>query len=402
MNVRHPRRTDFSKHAFPQPPIAPRVYRNIAFSFLGLTLAVVAAVIWMSTVSAEIRIQSKRDPVTLKTSVEIAKSPEQGQLQGRVVEGVFDKIQEFTVKEQTVSSVVATTTGRVRITNKYSKAQTLIKTTRLLTPDGKLFRISANVDVPSGGSVEVNAYSDKTGASYEIPRGAKFVIPGLWIDLQKLITAEAISAFSGTSIGMKVVTAVDIDNAQKTLEEAVLAEAKKTLAAEANVPVVKLGGACPDDAACWEATYVIETLEKKSNVTVGQSTESFLAQSKMKVTAVYYPRKDMDLLVSGKLKEQLPEGRELVDVDIRNVKFTLEQTDTKIEKARLGISTEAYSRLTAQNPALAKDQVAGLSLEEAKSKLRSVEGAEFVEITLRPSWARNIPRQKDKIKITIE
>jgi hypothetical protein len=402
MNVRHPRRTDFSKHAFPQPPIAPRVYRNIAFSFLGLTVVVVAIVIWMSTVRAEIRIQSKRDPVTLKTSVEIAKSPEQGQLQGRVVEGVFDKIQEFAVKEQTASSVVATTTGRVRITNKYSKDQTLIKTTRLLTPDGKLFRINANVDIPSGGTVEVNAYSDKTGPSYEIQSGTKFVIPGLWIDLQKLITAEAITAFSGTSVGMKVVTAADVDSSQKTLEEAVLAEAKKTLAAEANVPADKLGDACPDDAACWAATYVVETLEKKSNVTVGQNTESFLAQSKLKVTAVYYPRKDMDLLVSGKLKEQLPEGRELVDVDMRNVVFTLEQTDTKAEKARLGIKTEAYSRLTSQNPALAKEQVAGLSLEEAKSKLRSVEGVEFVEITLRPSWARNIPRQKDKIKITIE
>ena len=181
-----------------------------------------------------------------------------------------------------------------------------------------------------------------------------------------------------------------------------LAEAKKTLAAEANVPADKIADSCPNDAACWSATYVVETLEKKSNVTVGQNTDSFLAQDKIKVTAVYYPRKDMDLLVSGKLKEQLPEGRDLVDVDLRNVAFTLEQTDTKVEKARIGIKIEAYSRLTAQNPALARDQIAGLSLEDAKAKLRQVEGAEFVEITLRPSWARNIPRQKDKIKITIE
>ncbi len=365
-------------------------------------MVVVAIVIWMSTVSAEIRIQSKRDPVSLKTSVEIAKSPEQGQLQGRVVEGIFDKIQEFAVKEQTASSVIATTTGRVRITNKYSKDQTLIRTTRLLSPDGKLFRINANVNVPSGGTVEVNANSDQTGSSFAIPNGTTFVIPGLWIDLQKLITAEAITPFTGTAEGTKIVTAEEVDNAQKTLEEAVLAEAKKTLAAEANVPADKIADSCPNDAACWSATYVVETLEKKSNVTVGQNTDSFLAQDKIKVTAVYYPRKDMDLLVSGKLKEQLPEGRDLVDVDLRNVAFTLEQTDTKVEKARIGIKIEAYSRLTAQNPALARDQIAGLSLEDAKAKLRQVEGAEFVEITLRPSWARNIPRQKDKIKITIE
>lgn len=402
MNVRHPRRTDFAKHAFPQPPIAPRVYKNIAFSFLGLTVAVVAAVIWMSTVRADVRIQSKKDKVSLKTSVEIAKSPERGQLQGRVAEGVFDKIQEFAVKEQAAPTIVATTTGRVRVTNKYSKDQTLIKTTRLLTPDGKLFRINSTVNVPSGGSVEVGAYSDKTGEQFAIPNGTKFVIPGLWIDLQKLITAESIAPFSGTSVGEKVVTSSDVESAQKTLEESVLAEAKRTLAAEANVPTDKLGDACPDDAACWVAAYKVEQIEKKSNVTVGQKTDSFLAQSKLKVTAVFYPRKDIDLLVSGKLKEQLPEGRELVDVDLRNVEFVIEQHDAKTEKARLGIEVDAYSRLTAQSPELAKDKIAGLSLEEAKSKLRSVEGAEFVEIALRPSWARNIPRQKDKIKITIE
>lgn len=402
MRVRHPRRSDLQSRGFPQPPIAPRLYRNIAMTFLGLTVVIVAVAIWMSSVKATVRIQVKRDLVKLDTVVEIAKSPADRQLQGRVVEGPFEKIQEFKVKAQVVSSQVTTTTGRVRIKNNYSKDQVLIKTTRLLTSDGKLFRINQTVTVPSGESIEVDAYSDKAGKEFEIKAGEKFTIPGLWIDLQSLITAEAITAFTPKVGAAKIVTEADITEAQQTLEQAVLEQAKGTLAAEALIPADKLADDCTEDSKCWTAVYVVNTIEKKTNVKAGQQSDTFLAQVKLKVTAVFYPKKDMETLVSGKLKEKLPEGRELVDFDPQRVNYRLEQVDIALEQARLTVMADAYSRLTAQSPDLAKEKIAGLSVLEAKSKLKSVEGANYVEITLRPSWARKIPRQKDKIDITIE
>ena len=66
------------------------------------------------------------------------------------------------------------------------------------------------------------------------------------------------------------------------------------------------------------------------------------------------------------------------------------------------IAAEAASRLTAQSPALSREAIAGQSLEEAKKKLSAVDGVEFIEITLRPSWAGKIPSQKDKIEMVIE
>ncbi|MBU1034880.1 hypothetical protein KKD42_03740, partial [Patescibacteria group bacterium] len=269
MSVRHPRRSDLQSRGFPQPPIAPRLYRNIAMTFLGLTVVIVAVAIWMSSVKATVRIQVKRDLVKLDTIVEIAKSPEDGQLQGRVVEGPFEKIQEFKVKEQAVGNQVSTTTGRVRIKNNYSKEQVLIKTTRLLTSDGKLFRINQTVTVPSGQSIEVDAYSDKVGKEFEIKEGEKFTIPGLWIDLQSLITAEAITAFTPKAGSAKIVTEADIAEAQKTLEQAVLEQAKGTLAAEASIPADKLADDCTDDSKCWTAVYVVNTIENKTNVKAG-------------------------------------------------------------------------------------------------------------------------------------
>jgi hypothetical protein len=378
------------------------MYRNIALTFFGLTILVIGAVIWMSSVRATVRVQVKRDIASIDSSVEIAKSPEQGQLQGRVVEGVFDNIQEFKVKEASGSVVTATTTGRVRITNKYSKAQTLVKTTRLLAGDGKLFRINATVNVPSGQAVEVDAYSDGTGQSYAIPSGTSFTIPGLWIDLQKWITAESITPFTGKSRAIKVVTAADIGDAQTTLETAVVEQAKKTLIAEAAIPADKVSSDCPSDQACWQAVYVVTPMEKKSNVTAGQETDSFLAQVKVKVTAVFYPKKDMELLVRSKLKERLPEGRDVVDFDPSKVVYHLDSPDTSVEKAKVTFRAETSSRLTSQSPALSPKAIAGLPLQEAKDRLSQVDGVEFVEITLRPSWARRLPSNISAIDLKIE
>lgn len=403
MSIRNPRRLDHSpRHSFPQPPVAPRMYRNIAFTFFGLTIVVIAAVLWMSTVRATVRVQVKRDMAKVDSSVQIAKSPEQGQIQGRVVEGTFDNIQEFKVKETTGTIVNATTTGRVRITNTYSKGQPLVKTTRLQTPDGKLFRISATVDVGSNQTVEVNAYSDQPGEQYAIPAGTKFVIPGLWIDLQKWITAEAITPFTGGSRTLKLVAQSDIDEAQKTLQEAIVEQAKKTLVAEAAIPADKLSDACPTDQACWQAIYLVAPIEKKSNVTAGQESDTFLAQVKVKVTAVFYPKKDMELLVRTKLKEGLPDGRDLVDFDASRVTYSLKASDPKLEKATIAFSTETPSRLTTQSPALSPQAIAGLSVQTAKDKLAGVDGVEFVEITLRPSWARRLPSKASAIELQIE
>jgi hypothetical protein len=356
----------------------------------------------MSSIKATVRVHVKRDPANVDLAVDVAKQPSQGELRGRVVQGTFDNILEFKVKEQTTSTaMVATTTGRVRITNNYAKAQPLIQRTRLLTPGGKLFRINATVSIPPGSSVEVEASSDQPGSDYAIKAGTTFTIPGLWIDLQKLIYAEAITDFSGTSVAHKVVTADDVNSAYASLQETVIEKAKKTLMAEAGIGPEQVTN-CPTDGDCWESVYLVSPLEKKSNVSPGQPSESFLAQVKVKVTGVYYPKKDMDALLRTKLKERLPDGRELIGFGDNQVTYHLEQADAPTEKAKIQVSVQAFSRLTAQSPLLSREALLGLSIDEAKDTFAGIEGVEFVEVTLRPSWARHLPSQKEKIDLQIE
>ena len=377
-------RTGFS------PPPTSGVYRNIAFTFLGLTVVVVIGALWVSSVYARVTVKVKREPAKIQAIIEVAKSPEEGQLRGRVVKGIFEKIQEFSVKESTSTPIDTVVQGTVKIVNNYSKPQTLVATTRLLTSDGRLYRIDKTVNVAPKQSVTVTAHSDKPGKEYVLASGVRLTIPGLWSDIQKWIYAETVTGFSGGQQVAKIVSSGDVAEAQKVLEDAVFEQAQKTLLAEAGVG--------PE----WKAVYVKKILDEKSNISPGQKSDQFLASVKLEVTAIYYPEKDMDVLIRQKLKDRLPEGQELVDYNPGLVVFKIEQVDAKLEKAQISVSAEAASRLTDKSPQLSKDAIAGLSVDEAKSKLMSSDGVESVEIKVSPSWINKLPRAKDKIELKVE
>jgi hypothetical protein len=320
----------------------------------------------------------------------VAKSPHEGQLQGRVVEGIFEKIQEFSVKETQSTPLDTVVQGTVKIVNNYSKSQTLVATTRLLAADGRLYRIDKTVTVGPKQSVTVTAHSDKPGKDYVIANGTHLTIPGLWTDIQKWIYAESATGFSGGQQLTKIVSSGDVSESQKVLEDAVFEQAQKTLLAEAGV------------SADWKAVYVKKVMDKKSNISPGQKSDQFLASVKLDVTAIYYPDKDMDALIRQKLKDKLPDGQELVDYDPSSVVFKIEQFDAKLEKAQISVSAQAASRLTDKSPQLSKDAIAGLSVDDAKAKLMAVNGIDSVEIKVSPAWISKVPTSKDKIELVVQ
>lgn len=380
------------RESFPRPP-APALYRQIAFSFLGLTILVVLGVLWLSSVRARVLVTVKSDTASTQATVEVSQSPEQGQLRGKVVKGTFDKMQEFAVKAKPAEEIAqdVEVNGTVKVVNNYSRQQTLVQNTRLLTSDGRLYRIDKTVVLDPKESVLVTAHSDAKGKQYVLKAGEKFTIPGLWIDLQKWIYAEAVSGFSGGQLANKnVVTQLDVNDAQKALEDAVYEQAVKTLTAEA--------GASAD----WKAYFSKKVIEKKTNVTPGQSSDQFLASVKLEVTGVFFPKSDMEALVREKLRERLPDGRDLVNFDSNAITYTLDQVDAELQKARFSVSAQALSRLTDKSPALSLSNIAGLSSDEAKAKLTAIDGVENVSIEIHPNWIGKIPSNTSHIELIVK
>ncbi len=414
----------------------PSVYRRIAYTFIALTVIIVLAVLWLTSVKAEVTVKVKRDKVRLDGVVEVAKDPKTGQIPGRVVQGVYDKVQEFSVlgtagepadpsKEPSTPFLPAPTPapepvvnedviakGTVRIVNKYSKSQTLVKTTRLLTSDNKLYHIDAQVVIPPGGQVSVGVYADKPGSQYVLSAPAKFTIPGLFVDVQQYIYAESDAAFRAVPQGSteaaqipsaptpiatdtkpkagKPVIQADLDRAEKSLTDSVLSQAMKALAAEIG------------NTSNLEVVYVVKVIDKKFMVRPGDIAENFLASVKLDVTAVYYGKEDMQNLVRSRLRERVPTGREFLPFDSGAITYSLESSDKNTEVASIRVSADAAYRLSPASPLLQKSVIAGKSKSEAESLLRSIDGVESAEVKIQPGWIDSVPSLKDRIDLKVE
>lgn len=438
MTLRGSRRPHIVPITAPSFPTAPRthLYRNIAYSFIAFTVVVVLAVLWLSSARATVVVRTKRTPIEYDGTVEIARAPQSGQIPGRVVEGVFEKIQEFKVGVATSGTIPvvpvldapitppATSTpsaapepvlarGTVRIFNKYSRAQTLIRTTRLLTADQKLYRIDKTVQLQPGEEVDVPVYADKPGAEFVIGP-TRFTIPGLFIDVQKFIYAESKVAFQATSASAPVapppaapkpglppvsraasgslVVQADLEAAEKVLTAAVMDQARKTLGAD-------LGSLSGGDVV-----YLVRKADRfKSNVSAGQSADTFLASVKLDVTAVFYPKEDVLSLVRLKLKEKIPSGREFLPPESGDgLVLDVQTADPKTETATIHMKAQGAYRLTGSSPGLQKSVVAGKDPKEAEDLLRSIEGVENANVTIKPKWFGKIPSLKDRIDVKIE
>jgi len=384
-----------ARGSFPQPP-APKLFRNIAVTFVLITIAVIAIAVWTSAVKAKVVVTVKRSPISVDTVVDLALSPAINQIQGRVVSGSFAESKEFPV--ETVSSttpvvVIPTVTkGKVKIINNYSKDQPLVEKTRLLTPDNKLYRITKTINVPAGGSVTVDAVSDQAGNEFAIGAGIHMTIPGLWEGLQKQIYAESVTPFTGNAVSngpIKVLTQGAVSKAYDELYAAALEKAKQSLALEAGA------------VAGWESVLLVNDSKKQSNTAVGQQADSFLAQVKITVTAVYFPKDDVAALVQTRLKDKLPEGYSLSDVDPAKILFRLDSADDKKNTAKLVVSAEASSQLTADSSVLRKDLIVGLPEDEVVRKWSALDGVQSVDVILQPNWVHRLPSMKDKITIEI-
>jgi len=439
MTIRQPNRrphvVPITAPSFPTLP-RPQIYRKIAYTFVALVVIVVVGVLWLSSVRADVTVKLKQSVVKLDESMEVARAPKPGQIPGRVVQGVFEKIQDFNTQDllPAVAPVVTSTAplmdvapksapimdkasdqvvrakGTVRIINKYSKSQTLVKITRLLTPDGKLYRIDKTVVVPAGGEVSVSAYADKTGSEFVIGP-TQFTIPGLFVDLQKFIYAVSDTAFvavptneapeltppsapkttsTPTQKPGTPVTADMVERAQKQLSDLVLAQAKKSLASEVA------------DPKFTDVVYFVKPIEKKSNAVLGQTSDRFLASIKLDVTAVYYSKEDVLALIHAKLKERIPDGREVAPMSDGTIVYSLEAADAKAETASIHLVADTGYRLSESSPGLQKSVIAGKSKDDAIALLKAVEGVQEVHIELHPGWVSKLPTLKDRIDMKIE
>ncbi len=160
------------------------------------------------------------EPVDLDFEITVQKISDE-ELPAGVIPGfLFSEIYEEsgTFRPETTEEVPGTATGTVILVNESSQRQSLVATTRLLSEEGVLFRLSDAVNIPAGEELEAEVYADEEGEEGNIGP-TTFTIPGLSESMREVIYARSEESMSG---GIKEVGILNLEDLEEALQSLML------------------------------------------------------------------------------------------------------------------------------------------------------------------------------------
>ena len=369
-----------------------KLYRSIALTFIFFTILLLATVFYFSV-----------------TKVTIVLVPDQERISNNMIFDVYDKERasdegvnglagvvnflDLTYKktysatgEEVIGQEVV---GEVTIINNYTKNQPLVATTRLLSPDGKLYRLKETVNVPAGGTVKAEVYADEPGEEMAI-RPTKFTIPGLWAGLQDKIYAESKKKFTYQKEIKKHIRQEDIDNALRDLKQELLLKAK----ADVNKTYKDYS----------QVIYKIDdnSIKTKVDGKVGEEIDSFSAEIEANVMVIAFSGDEAAKLAKQKFIVSLPSNKEMISFDENNIIYSLNNFDYDRGVATVNATFEGRVTLREGASIIDIDKILGLNQKQLSAYLSSLPEISGFEVKFYPNFIKRVPRLKDRIKVEVK
>lgn len=371
---------------------ASKIYRKIAFSFVSLTVILVAAVLYFGLAKVTLVIIPTQERITDSLNLEIIDKANssiigQGQIQGVVRQVPVELTRTFTASGKEVLGEEVS--GKVTIINNYMKNQPLVATTRLLSSDNKLFRLKNTVNVPAGGQVEAAVYADESSREMAIGP-SRFIIPGLWAGIQDKIYAQSLGPMKYSEKIKYIIKQSDIDSAVSELKQDLLANAKKEV----------ILAYSEYDQSILQADNNSVKLEALGRV--GEEKEKFTIKMKTMVTAVAFKENDVYKQAEQKLVATLADDREIVELSRPEMIYNLGNSDLSQGTAMVNVNFAVKVTLKDSARIIKKNNLAGMNVEQLKTYLNSLPEVAGYEIKFFPSFIRKMPNLVDRIEIVIK
>lgn len=368
-------------------------YRWFTIIFSVLAIVLILAILYFALSQATIYITPNYQTQQIGFAVQVtennpllaANQNNAAGLTGSIKELTVEDTKTFSATENQISDNKAT--GEVTIINRYSKAQPLIATTRLLTADNKLYRLTETVTVPAGGQVTASVEADQPGTQFEIGP-SKFTIPGLWEGLRDKIYAESQANFKISSRTQYQITQQLIDQAKEELRASLLTKAKE-----------EIGKELAEGQTLSEDALVAEVIKSSTTAKVGAGQKDFTVTLGLGVKAVIFDEAKLKEIAQNGLPENYKNADTYIKVDPNSFTYDITILDANSEHLIAQVKGE-YSIQIANlqiNPA----ELTKLSKAEAIKKLASQSGVKAVSISL-PFWTKYLPPLADKINIQIK
>ncbi len=373
-----------------KPVVAPRarVYRVIAVTFLLAAIGLFGTVMYVAFARATIVIKPKKEVLTAEFVTTMKKEPVAGEVRGLVLEQTIEEKKPFVVTSDGGQESPAQAMGTVTITNTTGTDQPLVKTTRLLTPDQKLFRIDKTVVAPARAQVTVTVHADIPGKDGEITP-TRFVIPGLRANLQNKIYAESAVAMSGGTRTVRYLTDEMLKKAEADFTKELVDAARSEMRMQAVAQ--KLDG----------ELFVTDVTRRTFDAKAGDERDRFEVGLALKVTGIFYDDAALLEIARANLRNLAGDERELVELDASRLKITAESIDADKGVVQLHVSSPAILVLRTDSALFDLARLAGLPADAARVYFLRFHSIDAVNIQFTPPWQTRLPRLKDRIRIRI-
>lgn len=365
-----------------------RFYKAVAITFLVLTLGLLGMIAFMSAKRVEITIVTKTEPVDVSFPVEIGTAAD-GAISGSVSSTIISFEQSFTPRTTTTTaSGPASVGGTVTLINDSDSEQPLVATTRLITANNVLYRLSKATTVPAKGTSIVEVYADKKEAANNLASPTQFTIPGLSEARQKEVYAKSIGKLTATGerqVG--IVTAEDISSALSAYNDA-LKEKAKTLA-QAKFPGSGATG------------YIAQSMPEAS-AKIGDTVDSFKVTGKATVVLANFKIEDVATSATAMLNRKIVDNNDVLESALAQPSVTFESFDATKNVLTLRVSQTGTVNLDQNSAKLQKQVFFGKSEEEVRRYVMSIDHVESVDMKFRPLWNKTVPQVADHVKIIIK
>jgi hypothetical protein len=364
------------------------MYRGIAMVFFALAAGIAIFSIYVVFSRAEVVVLSDQEETEADFIVDVAARAVDGEVEGGVYE-VSKKVAQ-TFPATSVISIDMRAEGRVRISSTLSRSQTLVKTTRLMTPDGLLFRIEDTVIVPAFGSVTVGAYADEPGPDGAIG-DATFTIPGLNPDTRQHFAVETVEPMVSGSKEVRMVTATDIVKAEEVLEDRLMAELSETMREKAREDGIPSSG----------ELFGFETSRQETDIMAGEEADEFTMTVAVRGSGVFFDRDEFRSHIRDLLEDRLPYDRSLLHLNEADLVMEVEKCDLLGRRANIRVSASGTAILSEDATGLDKEKIVGVTIDAAKEYLESLDGVSSASVKLKPFWSRRLPDVAEHIEVEV-
>lgn len=370
-----------------------RVYRKLAVAFVLLALVLVAAIFYFSMVKATITVKLRDQQAQQSLAFSVYDRDEDYVIPEEAVRGLVKKIdvEQSKVYEVAGSEVIGEeVTGTMTIVNNYNKNQPLVATTRLLSADGKLFRLKSSVNVPAAGKLEVEVYADKPSADLIV--GAEhFTIPGLWEGLQDKIYAESQEGAVSYKKKMKrILNQTDIDQAVADLRQGLIDKAKADIDQTYSEYRQKLYEIKDEDVA-----YEIDQ-------DLGDEVDKFTMIMTAPITMVAFDDGQVFTMAKDQLSKNLGSGQQVQGLNEENFSYKLTSVDLERTIAEVEASFSGQIEAKAEGEILDRNKLINLSKSELSAYLSNLPEVESFDIKISPSFINKTPSLVDRIKVEVK